>query len=64
MELSGKKVIVSITVDEDDTDSAKCDYKFDGTTLTLTYGGSAVSYTLKGKNLVSSSGGENTVWHR
>ena len=47
-----------------DTDSAKCDYKFDGTTLTLTYGGSAVSYTLKGKNLVSSSGGENTVWHR
>ena len=64
MDLSGKKVIVSITVDEDDTDSAKCDYKFDGTTLTLTYGGSAVSYTLKGKNLVSSSGGENTVWHR
>ena len=64
MELSGKKVLVSIAVDEDDAESAKCDYKFNGTTLTLTYSGSAVSYTLSGGNLVSSSGGENTVWHR
>ena len=64
MEHSGNKIIVSTSVNGEDFGTGKCDYKFDGTTLTLTYNGSAVSYRLDGGNLVSSSSGDNTVWHR